>query len=115
VFTYSHAWRDLEPDVAPGVTVNASCESAADIETAAAAGWPTTVVDPGGDDTLIGQTIAGRKVVQCPQQTRGLTCEDCRLCARPNRRSTVAFVVHGSGSAIAARQVNAAREGTDHA
>ncbi len=111
VFTYTHAWRTLTPDVAPGVTVNASCESAAAIEDAVSAGWPTTVVDPGGADTLIGQTIGGRKVVQCPQQTKGLTCEQCRLCARPNRKSTVAFVVHGGGKAIAARQVNAAREG----
>ncbi len=113
VFTYTHAWRKLEPDLAPGVTVNASCESAADIETAAAAGWPTVVTDPGDASSIIGQTIAGRKVVQCPAQTRGLTCEQCRLCARPERKSTVAFIVHGSGKAIAARQVAAAREGAE--
>ncbi len=113
VFTYSHAWRRLSPDMAPRVTVNASCESASDIETATAAGWPTVVTDPGPDDpsTLIGSTIAGRKVVQCPAQTRGLTCSQCRLCARPSRKSTVAFAVHGGGKAIAARQVAQAREG----
>jgi hypothetical protein len=67
------------------------------------------VVDPGDENSLIGQTIAGRKVVQCPAQTKGLTCEQCRLCARPNRKSTVAFVVHGSGKNIAAKQVMEAR------
>lgn len=109
VFTYSHAWRQLSPDVAPGVAVNASCDSPADIEEAVAAGWPTVVTDSGGDDSIIGQTIAGRKVVQCPAQTKGLTCEQCRLCARPERKSTVAFVVHGSGKAIAARSIAAHR------
>ncbi len=111
VFSYTHAWRKLKPDFAPGVTFNASTESAAGIEEAAAAGWPTVVTDPGPDDptSLIGQTIAGRKVVQCPAQTKGLTCEQCRLCARPNRKSTVAFAVHGSGKNIAAKQVMEAR------
>lgn len=115
VFTYSHAWRrdDVTPDMAPGVTVNASCETVDDIERATAAGWPTVLEEPfpaGDPRSLIGQTIAGRKVVQCPAQTRGLTCEQCRLCARPERKSTVAFALHGSGSRIAARQVTAARD-----
>lgn len=111
VFSYTHAWRrpDVTPDMAPGVTFNASTESAEGIEEAVAAGWPTVVTDPGGAQTLIGQTIAGRKVVQCPAQTKGLTCEQCRLCARPERKSTVAFVVHGSGKNIAAKQVMEAR------
>lgn len=105
VFTYSHAWRKISPDVAPGMVVNASCDSPADIEEAVAAGWPTVVTDSGGEDSIIGQTIAGRKVVQCPAQTKGLTCEQCRLCARPERAATVAFVVHGAGKAIAARSI----------
>jgi hypothetical protein len=109
IYTYTHAWRDLPADPAPGVTVNASCETAEDIERAAAAGWPTTVVDPGGPNSLIGQTIAGRRVVQCPAQTGDTTCSDCRLCARPRRRSTVAFTVHGSGSRQAATAVTARR------
>lgn len=112
VFTYTHAWRDLAPDLAPGVTVNASCESAADLERATAAGWPTVLTDPGGPDSLIGSTVAGRRVVQCPAQVReGLTCAECRLCARPSRRSTVAFTVHGSGKAQASRAIAAVREG----
>lgn len=112
VFSYSHAWRTLTPDIAPGVTINASCDSQADIEAAAAAGWPTVVTDTGEADSLIGQTVAGRKVVQCPAQTRGLTCAECRLCARPERRSTVAFVVHGSGKRLAANSIREHREET---
>jgi hypothetical protein len=48
--------------------------------------------------------------VQCPAQTReGLTCEQCRLCARPDRKATVAFVVHGAGKNIAAKAIAARR------
>jgi len=111
VFGYSHAWRSLSPDIAPGVTLNASCESPEEIIAATAAGWPTvtTATDPA--DPIIGTTIAGRRVVVCPAQTRdGVTCSTCRLCARPARRSTVAFIVHGSGKAQAARAIRATRE-----
>lgn len=107
VFTYSHAWRRLSPSVVPGVTINASCDSPADLEAAVAAGWPTVVTDP--DGSLIGTTIAGRKVVQCPSQTKGLTCAECRLCARPERKATVAFALHGSGKKIAAKAIAAHR------
>jgi hypothetical protein len=110
-FSYTHAWRDLTPDIAPGVTLNASCETAADLETATAAGWPTVVSDTGEEDSLIGSTVAGRRVVQCPGQTReSVTCASCRLCARPRRAVTVAFVVHGSGRALAARSIRQHRE-----
>ena len=111
VFSYTHAWRDLSPDLAPGVTVNASCDTAADLSAAIAAGWPTVVTDTGEGDSLIGQTVAGRRVVQCPGQVReSVTCASCRLCARPNRAATVAFVVHGSGRRLATRSIRKHRE-----
>ena len=65
VFTYTHAWRTLSPDLAPGVTVNASTETREGIEDAAAAGWPTVVTEPDeahrDGPSLIGETIAGRQ------------------------------------------------------
>ena len=98
VWTYTHGWRTLPADPIPGAVVNASCETAADLEAATAAGWPTVVVDAGGPDSLIGRTIAGRRVVTCPAAVPGSTrtCSTCRLCARPRRASTVAFPVHGA-------------------
>lgn len=112
VYTYTHAWSGLTPDLAPGVTVNASCESAADLTAATAAGWPTVLTDPGGPGSLIGSTVAGRRVVQCPAQVReSITCATCRLCARPKRAATVAFLVHGSGKRQASRAITARREG----
>lgn len=111
VFSYTHAWRSLTPQDAPGVCLNASCDSAEDIAAAVAAGWPTVVTDTGDADSIIGTTVAGRRVVQCPAQVRdGVTCASCRLCARPNRAATVAFVVHGSGRRLAARSIRQHRE-----
>jgi hypothetical protein len=111
VYGYTHAWRSLDPEIAPGVALNASCESPEEIIAAAAAGWPTVTTATDASDPIIGQTIAGRRVIVCPAQTRdGVTCATCGLCARPARRSTVAFLVHGSGKAQAARAIRATRK-----
>lgn len=111
VYGYTHAWRTLGQGDAGGAILNASCESRTDLETAIAAGWPTvvTATDPG--DPIIGSTIGGRRVVVCPAQSReGITCATCRLCARASRRSTVAFIVHGSGAKRAAAAIRSTRE-----
>ena len=101
---YTHAWRVLSPDLFE-YTVAASCDSLADIYDAYASGWPPVTVDPGGDESLIGTTLEnGRRVIQCPAQNRDITCEQCRLCARPER-ALVAFSVHGSGKKKAAQAI----------
>lgn len=96
IIGYSHAWRQLRPDMFVGYSVAASCDTADDIAEAIAAGWaPVTVVpetDPAG---VIGSTVGGRRIVECPNTTRGVQCVDCRLCARP-QRATVAFRAHGT-------------------
>lgn len=84
IIAYTHAWRGLTPDAFP-FPVNASCDSAADVATARAAGWRTVRIA----DT------AGTGEVQCLAQTKGMTCADCRLCAVPTRNATVTFAPHG--------------------
>mgnify|MGYP001577390703 FL=1 len=37
----------------------------------------------------------GRKGLVCPQQTIGLTCDKCMLCANPKRKSIILFRAHG--------------------
>lgn len=105
IIAYTHAWRTLSPGMFTFV-VNASCDGPDDVVEARAAGWSTVVVDTNAEDTLIGGTLAGSRVVQCPAQTRGLTCDQCRLCGR-ERPSTVAFAAHGGG---ARKAVEALRE-----
>lgn len=91
---YTHAWRLLSP-ADFDFTVNASCETPDDLVDATLAGWPTVVVD---DGTLVGQKVAGRNVLQCPQQYReGVTCDSCRACAADTpTRPVIAFLIHGA-------------------
>jgi hypothetical protein len=53
---------------------------------------PVVVVLPTSTKTLV--TPKGRKVVLCPAQTRGTTCEACGMCAL-DRDTVVGFQVHG--------------------
>jgi len=43
-------------------------------------------------------TPAGNKIVICPAISRGLKCEECRLCANPNRKAIIGFPAHGTGA-----------------
>ena len=38
---------------------------------------------------------AGRKVLVCPEQTIGITCDQCMLCTKKDRKFIVAFRAHG--------------------
>lgn len=38
-------------------------------------------------------TPKGRRLVPCPEQTDGITCDKCQLCAKP-RKAIVAFAAH---------------------
>lgn len=55
---------------------------------------PVAVVVP-TDFPLHGTTPHGRPVVICPAETKGLTCEDCQLCAYAKRKAIVGFRAHG--------------------
>ena len=104
---YTHAWRDLpvaRVNGAPNCTINASCETEADIRQALAAGWsPATIVAPDAPAGISATTDA-YAVLTCPQQTGNATCDTCRLCAYPvtNRKRqfrglpmVIGFRVHG--------------------
>lgn len=94
---YTHAWEQMDPSWFTYV-VRASCQTREEIERAEAAGWATAVVDPGPDDpsTLIGQWIAGKKVIQCPATFKesNVTCASCGLCGK-RTKSIIAFPAHG--------------------
>ncbi len=109
---YTHAWQWMSPDDLPFV-VNASCETEEEIEQAVARGFEA-VVTVQENDPLLGQTVAGKKVIQCPQEYKpGVTCASCQLCSR-HRKSVVAFVVHGPGKKRAAQVVEEKRTWIQH-
>lgn len=95
VYGYTHAWREIDRDAVnmpANLTLNASCDTPADVADARAAGWQTTTVVP--SDTSWRRN--GDTVV-CPEQTSGIPCAECKLCMRA-RPVTVAFRAHGSGT-----------------
>lgn len=77
------------------ITVNVSTNNLDEADAAKVLGLPTVVVVP--MDATSGMTPAGNRLVVCPEQTHGITCDKCMLCYRktPNR-PIVGFRVHGS-------------------
>lgn len=107
VIRYSHAWRQMSPEMF-AYPVNASCETLQDISEARAAGWQTVITATGPDDEVIGMTVDESRAIICPNQTHGVTCAECQLCSK-ERTSTVVFLPHGSGKRRASLAVSAAR------
>jgi hypothetical protein len=117
-FTYTHhdtghKWnRDAIATMnASGFTVNLSTETLEGADKAAALNIGPVCVTltedqaPEGTKTL--QTPAGRPVTVCPAQTvDGMTCAQCMLCAKVDRRAIVGFIVHGTGKAKARKVIN---------
>jgi len=80
---------------AAGLTINLSADSLEQADARAELGvGPVAVVLPTGASSDI-RTPAGRRVVICPAETRGLTCSECQLCSRAERTGVVGFVAHG--------------------
>lgn len=117
-FTFTH--RKLEAAAAReavrhanelGFTINLSANSLEHADELAELGvGPVAVVLP-EDAWLVGLTTpAGRMVVNCLNDSDGLTCAECRLCAAPQRKSIVAFRAHGQASAIVSEIVRTNRK-----
>lgn len=92
-----------------GFTINLSADSLedaddlADLEVA-----PVVAVVPSDAPERL-RTPAGRRVVVCPAQTRGITCAECQLCAKPQRKAIVGFRAHGQYKALVTELVRMRR------
>ena len=42
-------------------------------------------------------TPEGRPIIVCPAQWSDASCQDCQLCAKPNRKVIIGFWAHGLG------------------
>jgi len=98
-WTYTHGWKVLG-NIFKGIaslTVNASCDSIADIKEARAMGYDTCMVV--AKDSAPVMVVEGEKIVVCPNQvqaSRGvnLTCAQCMLCFKKERAYTIGFRQH---------------------
>jgi undecaprenyl pyrophosphate synthase len=108
-FGYTHMWRRFAPQQQEELqrlnyVMNASVESIADAEEAVRRGWRVFLVN---DDVPNNTKIAGRVFRQCPEQTHGLTCAQCGLCARQGRRVEIVERVHGTARQKARESIRA--------
>lgn len=107
-YTYTHCEIDAaaaEIIRAACITINASCETAAECKNAAEHGVPSAMACADIDAAKAALKAEGLNGVQCPAQTRGTNCDKCRLCARKNRKAVVLFALHGNGAKRAARAI----------
>lgn len=107
IIRYTHSWQKVNAERF-AYPVNASCESPTEVEQAISRGYEAVIVLTGEDDELIGQKIAGKRVIICPEQSKGVTCTQCRLCSKP-RNSIIGFLPHGPSRRKAAASVARSR------
>ena len=111
VWTYTHAWRDVARESWGEISALASCETSADVADALDRGYAPSIVAERFDSPARhilseaeSESAAGVDVLPCPQQTKGRTCSDCKLCFDDAKLRTrgyaIGFEVHGSPDTV---------------
>lgn len=113
-FTFTHklglvALYAIARAVERGFTVNLSADSLEDADLLASLEIAPVVVVVPEDAPAHQRTPGGRHVVVCPNQTHGLTCARCQLCAKPQRKAIVGFRAHGQYKALVSELVRTKR------
>jgi hypothetical protein len=94
-YSYTHyKGEDLLPWLAKmpkNVTINISCDTNEDIEWAVKNNLPYVIVKD------LGKKRIGN-MLQCPNQTVGIKCDECKLCFKSDRPFNIAFVPHGAAA-----------------
>ena len=107
VWTYTHAWRDVDVRSWGGISVLASCETVADVIAATERGYAGSVTGPG-------LVAPGHTAIRCPAEYRDTRCVDCLLCCRAERlrdsKRVIVFTPHGSGKQRLAARLQQLRE-----
>lgn len=109
-YNYTHAWRQVPRLNWKNTSVLASVDSIADVNDARTAGYaPALVVAEHISDKVYTLPGSDTKWIPCPNQTREVTCNTCKLCFNSQRlfdgNYGIAFAVHGAGAAKAKRQL----------
>jgi hypothetical protein len=98
VYTYTHAWRDVERSSWGSVSVLASVENVEDAKKAMARGYAPAIVVSEHKNAKA-YVKDGLKIIPCPQQTREVTCDKCGLCMNDSmlreQGAAIGFAVHG--------------------
>lgn len=94
VWTYTHAWRDIDRSSWGKISVLASCETLEQCKEASAKGYATALLRPEPFQKTIKEN--GLRLVPCKELTKGISCTDCKLCFKDKAKDRViCFFPHG--------------------
>ena len=110
VYSYTHAWREVERASWGRVSILASCENLEQVSQAHARGYAASLVVANHPDDGKAFTVdvikedgskATIKQIPCPAQTRDdVTCESCKLCMDDQKlldmNACITFAAHGA-------------------
>ncbi len=102
IWTFTHAWREVARHAWAPISVLASLERSVDALVTLAQGYaPALLVSKHPEDGRAWFDQTGVRFIPCPNETRGITCVECRLCfdadALLRRATGISFAPHGSG------------------
>lgn len=100
LYTHKPLWRRAEREavqqaVHDGLAINLSANTLAHADMLSDLGIAPVVVTVPNFTELPRTTPGGRFLTPCPEQTHGVPCAVCQLCAKP-RHSIIAFAAHGA-------------------
>lgn len=88
--------------------VNISCETVDEAVITKGRGLNAVLTSIYPEADIAALKAKGIPAVQCPAQTKGITCKECRLCSR-DREAVVLFEVHGQSKGKARRVIQIKR------
>ena len=99
-WSYTHAWRHVLREEWSNVSVLASIEDTKDVAAVRQRGYaPAIVVAEHPSEKSYKLNGSDTTFIPCPQQTRGVSCADCRLCMKADwlyqSNRGIAFAAHG--------------------
>ncbi len=102
VWTYTHAWRNVDRRSWGSVSALASCETTSQVHQALGRGYAAAMTVSQHPADGKAHSKDGLKLIPCPEQTRNATCDTCRLCwddaALLARKAVITFEAHGTGA-----------------
>jgi hypothetical protein len=114
-YTYTHHSLKLGENLSlirkanrAGFTINVSCESERQVDDAISADLPAVVVVKSNETRTTWKTESGNTVIVCPaQRSDTVTCNDCMLCHKRQKKVAIAFLAHGTARKKAEAQLSA--------
>lgn len=117
VWTYTHRWQEIRASLwGPDMSALASVETVDGVLEAHAAGYACAMTIVAFPDTRM-FPLPGTdfKIMPCPAETKGKTCNQCRLCMNSEwlrqRKIVIGFSIHGRDAAKTKRHLRVIQGG----